>query len=74
MKQGTGNRKAGDQKVEPRSQFVNPGAVAQMGNKMGNHADNKDMTLRPTPWNAGRGANAPSIGETRHKTGSQGKH
>lgn len=74
MKQGTGNSRSGDRKIEPRNQFVNPGAVAQMGNKMGNHADNRDMTLRPTPFNAGRGANAPSIGTTTHKSGTQGRH
>lgn len=74
MKQGTGNRTGGQQKVEPRNQFVNPGAVSYMGNKLGNHADNRDMTLRPTPYNAGRGANAPSIGVTTHKNGTQGKH
>jgi hypothetical protein len=84
VKQGTGNRKAGDQKVEPRGKFVNPGAVSYLGNKLGNHADNKDMTLKPTPFNAGSvprgsspggfGKQGPGAGRNIFKSGTQGKH
>lgn len=74
MKQGTGNSKSGSQKIEPRSTFVNPGAVANLGNMQGNHSEKGDMPFRTTPMNAGRGYSAPGIGTTTHKNGSQGKH
>ncbi len=64
-----------DQKIEPRSQGKNPGAVSYLGEMLGDHAsDGGDFTLQKTAMDAGRGYSAPSIGTTRHKTGSQGKH
>lgn len=62
-------------KTEPKPQTVNPGAVSYLGEKLGNHATDKgDFDLRKTPWDAGRGYSAPSIGNKQHKSGSQGKH
>jgi len=64
-----------DRKVEPSPKAVNPGAVSYLGNKLGNHAmDTGDMTLKTTPWDAGRGYMAPPIGSKRHKGGSQGSY
>ena len=74
MKQGTANSRMGSQKVEPMSKAINPGAVADMGNMKGNHADTGDMPFHSTPMDAGRGYRAPAIGSTTHKGGSQGKH
>lgn len=75
MKQGKASSSGPTgQKREPQGTFVNPGAVSYLGNKLGNHADNKDMTLRPTPFSAGRGYKAPGIGMSVHKSGTQGKH
>lgn len=74
MKQGTGNRQAGDQKVEPRSTAINPGGVGNIGLAQGSHAEEGDFTPRITPMNAGRGFLAPGIATTSNKSGSQGKY
>jgi hypothetical protein len=63
-----------DRKVEPVAKAVNPGAVSYLGSKLGNHSMEGDMTLRPTPWDAGRGYMAPSIGKKRYNSGSQGEY
>lgn len=63
-----------DRKVEPKSRIVNPGAVSYLGEHLGNHADSGDFTLKPTPWDGGRGYTAPAIASKRHKTGSQGSY
>lgn len=76
MKQGRASIKGPyDRKVEPKSRFVNPGAVSYLGEKLGNHStDGGDFTLKSTPWDGGRGYTAPPIGSKRHKSGSQGSH
>jgi hypothetical protein len=64
-----------DQKVEPNAKAVNPGAVSYLGNKQGNHTtESGDFTPNLTPWSDGRGYMAPSIGQKRHKSGSQGEY
>jgi hypothetical protein len=75
-KQGKADMKgAYDRKVEPNAKAVNPGAVSYLGEKLGNHTtESGDFPLNSTPWNAGRGYMAPSIGQKRHKTGSQGEY
>lgn len=66
MKQGSGNSSAGERKIEPRSQAVNPGGAAQLGTA---------VISNPTPLYAGRGYTAPApAATTSHKAGSQGKH
>lgn len=75
MKQGRASVSGpNDQKTEPVSKGVNPGAVSYLGSKLGNHSDEGDFELKKTPWSDGRGYMAPSIGATRHKTGSQGDY
>lgn len=75
MKQGTANSRPGDQKTEPRSTIVNPGGADGLGQAMGNHAsDGGTFTPKITPLYAGRGYEAPAIGSTSHKCGSQGKY
>jgi len=64
-----------DRKVEPSGKFVNPGAVSYLGESVGGHStDTGDYPFNATPWNAGRGYSAPTIGTKRHKSGSQGEH
>lgn len=63
-----------DQKIEPRSQGINPGGVSQMGTAIGNHSDRGTSSYSGESMNAGRGFRAPGIGTTTHKSGSQGKH
>jgi hypothetical protein len=63
-----------DRKAEPVAKAVNPGAVSYLGAKLGNHSMEGDMTLKPTPWDAGRGYMAPSIGKKRYNSGSQGSY
>lgn len=64
-----------DQKVEPRSRAISPGAVSYLGNKQGNHTtDTGDFSPKLDPWDQGRGYMAPMIGAKRHKGGSQGSY
>ena len=64
-----------DGKVEPSAKGINPGAVSYLGEKLGHHTtENGDFPLQSTPWSDGRGYMAPSIGQKRHKNGSQGEH
>lgn len=75
MKQGTGNSRPGDQKVEPASREVHPGGTNNIGRPHGNHAsDSGTFTPRITPLYGDRGYEAPAIRNTSHKSGSQGKH
>lgn len=76
MKQGQASSSgSGSQKIEPRSQAVNPGAVSYLGNKLGNHVtDGGTVSGGETPWDAGRGYRAPGIGSKTHKGGSQGSY
>lgn len=66
MKQGSSKTTVADYKVEPKSKAVNPAAVADMGI---HQIRTKSITLYP-----GRGLEAPMVGQTNHKCGSQGKH
>lgn len=67
MKQGTGHSSAGDRKIEPRSQAINPGAAASLGIQ--------EIRTRPEPLVSGRGYEAPQpVATSVHPTGSQGKH
>lgn len=62
------------QKIEPRSQGINPGGVSQIGTSIGNHAERGDTNYRGAAMDAGRGYHAPSIGSKTHKGGSQGSY
>lgn len=75
MKQGTGNRRPGDAKVEPRSHAINPRGIADLGLAQGNHATDSG-TFKPniSPIDAGRGYSAPDIRSTNRKGGSQGSY
>lgn len=74
MKQGRASVQGSDRKTEPRPQAVNPGAVSYLGEHLGDHSDKGDFALKKTPWDAGRGFSAPSIGSKSHKSGSQGSY
>jgi hypothetical protein len=66
MKQGTGNSKAGDRKVEPKSKAKNPGKVADIGMQVVRSRQHVDL---------GRGEKAPAPqSSSTSKSGSQGKH
>lgn len=66
MKQGSGNSSMGDQKREPVSHAVDPGAVSQIGVHEVNYVK--------VPLYTGRGFEAPMAGSEVHPCGSQGKH
>lgn len=77
MKQGRASISGSyDQKVEPSSKAINPGAVSRIGVIQGNHAtDAGDKRLdNYSSMNAGRGYSAPGIGAKTHGRGSQGKY
>lgn len=77
MKQGSGNSRVGDTKVEPRAHAIRPAGVAQLGQAQGNHAqDSPGRRLDPTEAiHKGRGYEAPPLaGCTPHHSGSQGRH
>lgn len=73
MKQGTSHDSMKG-KTEPKSTAVNPGGADNLGQAKGNHVDCNTFTPRITPLYAGRGYEAPAIGSTSHKSGSQGKY
>lgn len=65
----------GGQKIEPRSQGVNPAAVSQIGTSIGNHSETGgDSNYRGASMDAGRGYSAPNIGSKTHSKGSQGSY
>ena len=66
MKQGTGRSMAGSRKIEPRSEAINPKAVADIGLQQ--------VRTVPQPLHEGRGYKAPMGGSSTHSRGSQGKH
>lgn len=69
MKQGQATTsRMGSTKTEPVSHAVNPGAVADLGNKQRYAPGNG-----PIPLYSGRGLKAPMVGTTTHKAGSQGQ-
>lgn len=66
MKQGRATTSiVGSTKQEPISHAVDPGAVSEIG------IQQYGTSL---PLYEGRGLQAPMVGETSHKSGSQGKH
>lgn len=67
MKQGNGNSRAGEQKREPISHAVSPGAVSQIGTHVG-------TAQAVEPLYKGRGFEAPMAGTDTHHKGSQGKY
>jgi hypothetical protein len=67
MKQGPSTSRPGDQKREPISQSIDPGAVSQIGIH--------EVNTQPQPMVNGRGFSAPSpISTDVHRSGSQGHH
>lgn len=67
MKQGSGNSRRGDGKVEPMPHAINPRGVAAIGIK-------QVYTNGAPSLMSGRGYKAPAIESTTHKSGTQGKH
>ena len=67
MKQGSGNSRKGDSKVEPKPHSIGVGAVSRIGSQY-------VYTAPATPMHAGRGYKAPMHSQATHKGGSQGKH
>lgn len=75
MKQGQATHSgSGSTKIEPRSNAVSPAGVARIGNMIGNHADCGTIQAKQIPIYEGRGLEAPMVGVTTHKAGSQGGH
>lgn len=75
MKQGTGNRTMGDQKVEPNPRVVNSGGTNNIGRPHSNHAtESGTFTPNITPLYGGRGYEAPEVRSTSNKSGSQGRY
>lgn len=75
MKQGRADSSGPrDQKIEPRSQAINPGGVSQIGTSIGNHSDKGTSNYAGESLDAGRGYHAPGIGSKSHKGGSQGSY
>lgn len=73
--QGRADRSGpGAQKIEPRSQGINPGGVSQIGTSIGDHSEKGDTNYRGESVDAGRGYRAPGIGSKTHKGGSQGSY
>lgn len=66
MKQGTGRTTDTAHKVEPKSAAINPGAVGGIGLQ--------EVRTKHISIYEGRGLEAPMVGCTNHKSGSQGKH
>jgi hypothetical protein len=68
MKQGRADSsKMASTKVEPTPHAVSPGHVARMGQAQYPGA-------KTGPLYEGRGLKAPMVGQTNHKSGSQGRH
>lgn len=67
MKQGRATTSiVGSTKSEPISRAVNPAYPAELGVHEVRHT--------AVPMYEGRGLEAPMVGETSHRSGSQGKH
>jgi hypothetical protein len=65
-KQGTGKSTISGQKVEPKSQGINPEYAAEIGRQTAHH--------RSVPMYKDRGIQAPKASASTHKCGSQGKY
>jgi hypothetical protein len=66
LKQGTGKSTVAGGKVEPKSQGVNPAAVADLGVHQ--------VRTKSISMYEGRGIEAPKAASSTHKSGSQGRH
>jgi hypothetical protein len=66
MKQGMGKTTIAGTKVEPVSQGIDPGAVSSIGLQQ--------VRTTSRPMYEGRGLEAPMVGSTSHKSGTQGKY
>jgi hypothetical protein len=74
MRQGRASSSGrGGTKVEPRAHRVSETAVSQIGTALGNHAteDGKMLKGAGKPLYEGRGLEAPMVGVTCHRSGSQ---
>jgi hypothetical protein len=68
MKQGKADSsKMASTKVEPTPHAVSVGAVARIG-------QTQYPGAKTGPLYEGRGLKAPMVGQTNHKSGSQGRH
>ena len=76
MKQGSGHSTNSARKVEPRVTAINPKAVSQIGQALGNHVMESNRALDPREsMHAGRGFTSPKDdGRTIHHGGSQKRH
>lgn len=77
MRQGRATHSGmGSTKVEPKSHAVPPAYPAGIGEMKGNHATGQPRPVNVTkvPMYEGRGLEAPMVGVTTHKAGSQGTH
>lgn len=66
MKDGTGRSTRSGGKVEPQSHAVSVPAVAELGIL--------ESRTKKIPLYEGRGLEAPMVGSTNHKHGSQGRY
>lgn len=75
MKQGQATHSgSGSTKIEPRTHAVPPAYPARLGLMQGNHSDRGTTHVTKVPMYEGRGLEAPMVGVTTHKAGSQGHH
>jgi hypothetical protein len=75
MKQGSAGYTAVEYKTQPKAHSINPAATDQLGNMLGNHATSNGQRLpgASVPLYRGRGLEAPMVGTTCHRSGSQGR-
>lgn len=75
MKQGRATHSGmGSTKTETISHAVPPAYPAGLGVMKGNHADTGTVRVKEIPMYEGRGLQAPMVGCTVHRAGSQGKN
>lgn len=66
MKQGSGHSSNSAHKTEPVSRAVPPAYTAELGIL--------ESRTKKIPMYEGRGLEAPMVGQTNHKCGSQGRY
>jgi len=76
VKQGSASRDRREGRhVDPSANGINPGYVAQLGNKVGSHVTNEgDSSYRGEKMHSGRGFEAPRNKSQSHTRGSQGRY
>ena len=78
MRQGSGVNSIRGRKVEPSANGINPGYVAQLGNKVGNHITDRKHETSYTGekmHDNGRGFMAPkNKSQSSDNSGSQGRY